>query len=86
MIAIFILSWLAFDFGSIATLMTGSGKTMFSRMIWLFLSESVSPVVLFLRPMTATMSPAYASSISSRLSAFMRRIRPILSFSPLTVL
>ncbi|CAM5262910.1 hypothetical protein STENM36S_07331 [Streptomyces tendae] len=65
-------SWSPFDLGSMATWMTGAGKSMDSRMTGFLSSDSVSPVVVCLRPMTATMSPAPTDSISSRLLACMR--------------
>ncbi len=51
-------SWSAFDFGSIAISITGSGNSIFSRITGLFGSHSVSPVRASLRPASATMSPA----------------------------
>ena len=56
--AIDIFSWSAFVFGSTATLMTGSGKTMFSRWIGASGAASVSPVMTCLMPTAAAMSPA----------------------------
>jgi hypothetical protein len=47
-------SWSALDLGSMATLMTGAGKFIDSRMIGASGPHIVSPVVVFLRPMTAT--------------------------------
>ena len=73
------LSWSAFVLGSIATEMTGSGKIICSRMIGWPRSHSVSPVVVCLKPRPATMSPAYATSMSSRWFACMRRMRPMRS-------
>ena len=43
-------------------------------------SQSVSPVVVFLRPTAATMSPANTASLSSRWFACIWRMRPIRSF------
>ena len=51
-------SWSAFVFGSMASEMTGSGKTIDSSTIGCFSSQSVSPVVTLLRPTAAAMSPA----------------------------
>ena len=51
-------SWSTFVFGSMASEMTGSGKSIDSRMIGFFSSHSVSPVVIDLRPTAAAMSPA----------------------------
>ena len=45
-----IFSWSALVLGSTATSMTGSGNSIRSRMIGLFGSHSVSPVVVSLRP------------------------------------
>jgi hypothetical protein len=53
-------------FGSTAISMTGSGNSMRSRMTGFSGSQSVSPVVVSFRPAIATMSPAYATSMSSR--------------------
>jgi hypothetical protein len=47
----------ALVFGSMATRMTGSGKSMDSRTIWCLSSQRVSPVVVFFRPTAAAMSP-----------------------------
>ena len=52
------LSWSALVLGSIATEITGSGNSMRSSTIGCAGSQSVSPVVVFLRPTAATMSPA----------------------------
>ena len=51
-------SWSAFDFGSIAISITGSGNSIFSRITGLLASHSVSPVRASFRPASATMSPA----------------------------
>ena len=56
--AIDIFSWSAFVFGSIATLMTGSGKSIFSSLIGASGAASVSPVMTCLMPTAAAMSPA----------------------------
>src|SRR3954451_8701326 len=47
------LSWSAFDFGSTATEITGSGKVMLSRTMGAFSSARVSPVVVDLTPTPA---------------------------------
>jgi hypothetical protein len=59
--------------------MTGSGNIIFSRMIGLSSSQSVSPVRVSRRPTAAYMLPALHSVSSSRLLACMRRMRPIRS-------
>ncbi|EJW96807.1 membrane or secreted protein [gut metagenome] len=56
--AVVIFSWSAFVFGSTATLITGSGNTIFSKMNDAFSSANVSPVVVFLKPTAAAISPA----------------------------
>src|SRR5471032_2647268 len=53
-----IFSWSALVLGSMATSMTGSGNSIFSRITGLFGSHSVSPVVEYFSPAKATMSPA----------------------------
>ena len=70
----------ALVFGSIATEITGSGKSIASSTIGRSASQSVSPVRANLRPTTAAMSPAPTLSISSRLFACIRRSRPTRSF------
>ncbi len=62
-------SWSLFVFGSMATWMTGAGNVMDSSTIGLFGSASVSPVVVSLRPITATIWPAPTDAISARLLA-----------------
>ena len=52
------LSWSAFVFGSIAYSITGSGNSIFSRMMKFFSSQILSPVVVFLKPTAAAISPA----------------------------
>ena len=52
--------------------MTGAGKVIDSRITGFVGSHSVSPVVVSFRPMTATISPAPAVAISSRLFACIR--------------
>jgi len=81
-----IFSWSAFVLGSTATSMTGSGNSMRSSTTGLLGSLSVSPVVVFFMPTSATMSPAKASLTSSRLFACMSRIRPMRSRWSFTVL
>ena len=51
-------SWSALVFGSIATAITGSGNSIFSRITGASGAASVSPVEVCLRPTPATMSPA----------------------------
>ena len=80
------LSWSAFDFGSTATEMTGSGKVIDSSTIGAFSSDSVSPVVVDLRPTPAAISPAPISSRSSRWFACIWRMRPMRSVLPVVVL
>jgi len=71
-IAVPSFSWSPLVLGSIATWMTGAGKFIDSRTTGCLSSQSVSPVVVSLRPMTATMSPAPTLEISSRLFACIR--------------
>ena len=52
------LSWSAFVLGSMATEITGSGKSMASRMMGLSGWHRVSPVRTSFSPMAAAMSPA----------------------------
>ena len=66
--------------------MTGAGKSIDSRMIGLLSSQMVSPVVTCFMPPIAMISPALASSMSSRLLACMRINRPTRSFVSLPVL
>jgi hypothetical protein len=72
-------SWSALVFGSIASAMTGSGKSMASRMTGCFSSQSVSPVDTDFRPTAAAMSPASTSLMSSRLFACILSRRPMRS-------
>ena len=51
-------SWSAFVFGSMASAMTGSGKSIDSSRIGCFSSQIVSPVVTLRSPTAAAMSPA----------------------------
>ena len=50
-------SWSTFVFGSIATAITGSGKTICSSAIGASGAQRVSPVEVCLRPTPARMSP-----------------------------
>lgn len=86
MSAFVILSWSDFVLGSTDTLITGSGKSIFSRITGLSNAQRVSPVVVSLQPTSATMSPARASSRSVRSLAFISNIRPMRSFLPETEL
>ena len=70
------LSWSAFVLGSIATSITGSGNFIASRMMASLGSHRVSPVLVSRSPITAAMSPARISSISSRLFACICNSRP----------
>ena len=79
-----IFSWSALVFGSTATWITGSGNSIFSSVMILSGSHSVSPVVASFRPTAAAMSPARTSLISSRWLACICRMRPMRSFLPLT--
>ena len=80
------LSWSTFVFGSIATEITGSGNSIRSSTIGWLGSQSVSPVVVFLSPTAATMSPAKTPSLSSRWLACIWRMRPTRSFLSLVAL
>ncbi len=75
-----IFSWSAFVFGSIESVMTGSGNFIDSRTTMWSRSQIVSPVVTLFRPTAAAMSPAQTSLISSRLFACIFRSRPMRSF------
>jgi hypothetical protein len=68
--------------GSTAISITGSGKVIVSRTTDCCLSQSVSPVVVSFRPANAMMSPAKASSISSRLLECIIIMRPMRSALP----
>ena len=81
-----IFSWSALVLGSMATAMTGSGKVIDSSTIGWFSTVRLSPVVVFLRPMAAAMSPAYTSSSSSRWLACICSRRPTRSLVPLVAL
>ena len=52
------LFWSAFVLGSIANSITGSGNSIFSRITKSFSAQRVSPVVVFLKPTAAAISPA----------------------------
>ena len=65
-------SWSPLVFGSMATEMTGAGKFIDSRITGASGSQRVSPVVVSFRPITATIWPALAVAISSRLFACIR--------------
>ena len=80
------LSWSAFDLGSTATEMTGSGKVIDSSTIGALSADSVSPVVVALSPTPAAISPAPISSRSSRWLACICRMRPTRSVLPVEVL
>ena len=69
-----------------ATWMTGAGNVIDSSWIGCLGAASVSPVVVFLSPTAATMSPVKTSSMSSRWLACIRRIRPSRSFLPVVML
>ena len=85
-IAVPSFSWSALLFGSIATEMTGAGNVIDSRITGLALSQSVSPVVVSFRPITATIMPAMAVGRSSRLLACIWKILPMRSLRPLVLL
>jgi hypothetical protein len=72
--------WSAFVFGSMAMWMTGLGKSIVSSSTGWSASQSVSPVVVCLRPTAAAMSPVKAASLSSRVLACIWRMRPNRSF------
>ena len=72
--------------GSIATLMTGSGKSIISSLIGASGAASVSPVWTCLIPTAAAISPADTVPISSRWLACIMRIRPTRSVLPVLTL
>ena len=80
--AIPIFSWSAFVFGSTATAITGSGNSIFSRVIIFEGSQRVSPVVTSFSPTAAAISPALTSLISSLEFECICKILPTLSFLP----
>ena len=73
-------SWSDLLLGSMAMDMTGSGKSMDSRIMGLSGSHRLWPVMVFLSPNTAAISPAQSVLISSRLSAYIRTSLPMRSF------
>ena len=79
-------SWSAFDFGSIAIWITGSGNSIFSRTIGFAGSQRVCPVWVSLRPRNAQIFPAEISEISSLLFACISKSLPTLSFFSVTEL
>ena len=69
-IAVPSLSWSPLVFGSIATLITGAGNVMDSRITCFWTGHTgCRPVEVPLRPITATICPAIAVGRSSRLLA-----------------
>ncbi len=80
------LSWSALVFGSTATSMTGSGKSIASSTTGASSAHSVSPVVVCLRPTAAAMAPAPIWSTSSRWLACISRMRPTRSLRPVVAL
>ena len=78
-------SWSPLVFGSMATEMTGAGKVIDSSTIGASAPDSVSPVVVCLSPITAQMSPARTSLMSSREFACICMRRPIFSLRSLVL-
>ena len=78
-----IFSWSFLDFGSTAISITGSGNDIVSKTTEFTTSHKVSPVVVSFNPARATISPANASSISSRSFECITIILPTRSFLPL---
>ena len=74
-----IFSWSTLVFGSTATAITGIGMIIFSSVMILFSSHSVSPVMTSLRPTAAAMSPARTSLMSVRSLACICSRRPMRS-------
>ncbi len=68
--------------GSTAIPITGSGKSIASRMIGLFSSHSVSPVRISLKPTPAPMSPVPIKSFGFCLLECIWKRREIRSFFP----
>ncbi len=68
--------------GSSDMAITVSGKWILDSWMGWSSSHKVSPVIVFLRPITAEMSPERISSIASRLLACMRTRRPMRSVLP----
>jgi hypothetical protein len=62
--AIHIFSWSALDFGSTEIFITGSGNSIDSTKNWSFISQRVSQVLVFFKPITAQIFQAVISSIS----------------------
>ena len=81
-----IFSWAAFDAGSIAISITGSGNSIDSRTIGLSSEHKVSPVVVFFNPIIAPNSPASSVSTSDLELECILTSLPILSFLPLVEL
>ncbi len=80
------LSWSVLVFGSIAISMTGFGNSIRSRMIGASVVVMVSPVVVSLRPASATMSPVMHASTSSRELACIWSMRPTRCLASLVTL
>jgi len=76
-------SWV---FGSIARLITGSGKWMFSNTIGWSIEHKVSPVRISLNPTNAPISPASMNSSGFCLLACICIILEIRSFFPVLLL
>jgi hypothetical protein len=62
--AIHIFSWSALDFGSTEIFITGSGNSIDSTKNWSFISQRVSQVLVFFKPIIAPIFQAVISSIS----------------------
>ena len=77
------LSWSAFVLGSIATGSPARGTPCARGRSGASRSQSVSPVVVLLRPRPATMSPAYDDVDVLAWLACMRRMRPMRSLRSL---
>ena len=84
-IAIPILSTSACVLGSTATEITGSGKVIDSNTIGWSSLQSVSPVLMSLKPTAAPISPASMKSTGFCLFACICMIRLIRSFLPVRV-
>ena len=81
-----IFSWSTLVLGSMETWITGSGKSMDSRITGLSSEQIVCPVRTSLKPTAAPMSPVRTSSMSSRLLACICSRRPMRSRRPLLAL
>ena len=81
-----IFSWSALVFGSTAISITGSGNSIGSNKTGVSLFAKVWPVIVFFSPAKATISPAFASLISSLELACISNILPTLSSLSLDVL